>query len=85
MIELRADAASAAGTPSCPATARARSRSSQADAAAAAEQKRQRRYLVRALLRSPTFMIGLIIVLFWVFMAAVLDVHHAEPHAQRRR
>jgi len=40
-----------------------------ADAAAAMEQKRQRRYLVRALLRSPTFMTGTIIVLFWVFMA----------------
>jgi len=41
----------------------------QADALAALEQRRQRRYLVRALLRSPTFMIGLVIVLFWVFMA----------------
>ena len=41
----------------------------QADAAAALEQKRQRRYLIKALLRSPTFMTGLIIVLFWVFMA----------------
>ena len=41
----------------------------QANAAAMLEQKRQRRYLVRALLRSPTFMIGLVIVLFWVFMA----------------
>lgn len=41
----------------------------QADAVAALEQRRQRRYLVRALLRSPTFMTGLIIVLFWVFMA----------------
>jgi peptide/nickel transport system permease protein len=41
----------------------------QADAAAALEQRRQRRYLVRALLRSPTFMTGLIIVLFWIFMA----------------
>jgi peptide/nickel transport system permease protein len=40
----------------------------QADAAAAAEQRRQRRYLVGALLRSPTFMSGLVIVLFWVFM-----------------
>jgi peptide/nickel transport system permease protein len=41
----------------------------QADAAAAAEQRRQRRYLIRALFRSPTFMTGLILVLFWVFMA----------------
>src|SRR5665647_947659 len=40
----------------------------QALAAAALEQRRQRRYLVVALLRSPTFMSGLIIVLFWVFM-----------------
>jgi peptide/nickel transport system permease protein len=40
----------------------------QANAAAAAEQRRQRRYLVRALLRSPTFIAGSIIVLFWVFM-----------------
>lgn len=37
--------------------------------AAAFEQRRQRRYLVRALLRSPTFMIGFAIVLFWIFMA----------------
>ena len=49
----------------------------QADAAAAAEQKRQRRYLIKALLRSPTFMAGLIIVLFWIFMALFSTVHHA--------
>ena len=53
MLELRADAA--AGL--------------QADAAAVLEQRRQRRYLVRALLRSPTFMTGVVVVLFWVFMA----------------
>ena len=41
----------------------------QADAAAAAEQRRQRRYLAKALLRSPTFMTGAIIVVFWVLMA----------------
>jgi len=41
----------------------------QANAAALFEQRRQRRYLMRALLRSPTFMTGLVIVLFWVFMA----------------
>ena len=41
----------------------------QADAASMLEQRRQRRYLARALLRSPTFMAGLLIVLFWVFMA----------------
>jgi len=40
----------------------------QVDAAAALEQRRQRRYLVVALLHSPTFMAGLVIVLFWVFM-----------------
>jgi peptide/nickel transport system permease protein len=40
----------------------------QADAAASAEQRRQRRYLVKALLRSPTFVIGCLIVLFWIFM-----------------
>ena len=57
MLEFRADAAGR------------KSEELQADAAAALEQKRQRRYLVRALLRSPTFMTGFIIVLFWVFMA----------------
>ena len=41
----------------------------QANAAAMFEQRRQRRYLVKALLRSPTFMTGFVIVLFWVFMA----------------
>jgi peptide/nickel transport system permease protein len=40
----------------------------QANAAAMLEQKRQRRYLVVALLHSPTFMSGLIILLFWIFM-----------------
>jgi len=45
-----------------------------ADAAAALEQRRQRRYLIKALLRSPTFMIGLVIVVFWVFMA-LFSVH----------
>ena len=70
MIELRADAASATREAELPGDSARRSEELQADAAAAAEQKRQRRYLVRALLRSPTFMIGLIILLFWVFMAA---------------
>ena len=41
----------------------------EANTAAMLEQRRQRRYLVKALLRSPTFMTGLVIVLFWVFMA----------------
>ena len=67
MIELRADAAAAARGTESPGGAR-RQQELQADAAAAVEQKRQRRYLVKALLRSPTFMIGLIVLLFWVFM-----------------
>ena len=41
-----------------------------ADVAAEQEQRRQRRYLMRALLRSPTFMTGLVIVIFWVLMGA---------------
>jgi peptide/nickel transport system permease protein len=70
MIELRADAAAAAREAELPGDSTRRRGELQADAAAAAEQKRQRRYLVKALLRSPTFMIGLIVLLFWVFMAA---------------
>lgn len=68
MIELRADAASQGRDYEIPGTS-AKEGGLQADAAAAAEQRRQRRYLIKALLRSPTFMIGLIIVIFWVFMA----------------
>jgi peptide/nickel transport system permease protein len=68
MIELRADAASQGRDYEIPGTS-AKEEGLQADAAAAAEQRRQRRYLIKALLRSPTFMIGLIIVVFWVFMA----------------
>jgi len=41
----------------------------QANAAGALERRRQRRYLVRALMRSPTFMIGTSIVVFWILMA----------------
>ena len=81
MLELRADAAATAvaelagaGGPKPPAV--------QADALAAAEQKRQRRYLMKALLRSPTFMIGLIIVLFWVFMACFSLYITQDPFAQ---
>jgi peptide/nickel transport system permease protein len=70
MIELRADAAAAGREAELAHTGGAHEHELQADAAAAAEQKRQRRYLIRALLRSPTFMIGLIVLLFWVFMAA---------------
>jgi peptide/nickel transport system permease protein len=54
----------------------------QADAAAAAEQRRQRRYLIKALLRSPTFMTGLIIALFWVFMALFSTSLTQSPTAQ---
>lgn len=63
MLELRADAA-----------AGLKQQEPQADEAAAKEQRRQRRYLVKALLRSPTFMVGLVVVLFWVFMA-VFSTH----------
>lgn len=69
MLELRADAAAAGREAELPGDSARRDQELQADAAAAAEQKRQRRYLVKALLRSPTFMTGLIILLFWVFMA----------------
>ncbi len=54
----------------------------QADEAAAREQRRQRRYLMHALLRSPTFMTGLIIVLFWVFMALFSTSFTQSPTAQ---
>ena len=53
----------------------------QADAAAALEQRRQRRYLVSALLHSPTFMVGLAIVLFWVLMALFSTVFTQSPTA----
>lgn len=69
MIELHADAAATAREPDLPGARTRKDQELQADAAAAAEQKRQRRYLIKALLRSPTFMVGLVIVLFWVFMA----------------
>jgi peptide/nickel transport system permease protein len=54
----------------------------QADAAAALEQKRQRRYLVKALLRSPTFMVGMVIVIFWIFMGAFSVLFTQSPTAQ---
>ncbi len=69
MLELRADAAAAGREATLPADSKRRTEELQADAAAAAEQRRQRRFLIRALFRSPTFMVGLGIVLFWVFMA----------------
>ncbi len=68
MLELRADAATADKDVTLPGDS-PKEQGLEADAAAAAEQTRQRRYLVKALLRSPTFMIGLVVVLFWVFMA----------------
>jgi len=52
-----------------------------ADAAAEAEQRRQRRYLVKALLRSPTFMTGLVIVVFWVFMGLLSTTFTQSPTA----
>jgi len=58
MLEFQADA-----------VADRQAQTAQADAASMLEQRRQRRYLTTALLRSPTFMTGLLIVLFWVFMA----------------
>ena len=69
MIELRAEAAAARREAVPAPEGPSQDGALQADAAAAAEQRRQRRYLIKALLRSPTFMVGLIIVLFWVFMA----------------
>ncbi len=41
----------------------------QADAAAAAEQRRQRRFIIRSLFRTPTFLVGLAVVVFWIVMA----------------
>ena len=52
------------------------------DAAAAQEQRRQRRFIIRSLLRSPTFMVGLGIVLFWVFMGLFSTLFTQSPFAQ---
>jgi peptide/nickel transport system permease protein len=82
MLELRADAAIGAREAELPATGAGQGQVLEADAAAAAEQKRQRRYLVRSLFRSPTFMIGLVIVLFWVFMACFSTFITQDPYAQ---
>ena len=68
ILELRADATTEGRDYAIPGES-LKEQELQADAAAAAEQRRQRRYLIRALFRSPTFMVGLIIVLFWIFMA----------------
>jgi len=70
MLEFRADAA--AGTDR-------RAQELTADVAAEQEQRRQRRYLMRALLRSPTFMTGLVIVVFWVLMGAFSWVFTQSP------
>ncbi len=81
MLELRADAATQGDDAELPGEGRV-DEGLQADAAAAREQKRQRRYLVRALLRSPTFMTGLVIVLFWVFMGVFSATFTQSPTAQ---
>jgi len=82
MMELAAESAAAGRGAELPGTSIHPSEDFEADAAAAAEQKRQRRYLLRALLHSPTFMIGLIIVLFWVFMALFSTFVTQDPLAQ---
>jgi peptide/nickel transport system permease protein len=82
MLELRADAAVGTREADLPGTKPRQEEVLEADAAAAAEQRRQRRFLVTALLRSPTFMIGLIIVLFWVFMALFSTHLTKDPYAQ---
>jgi peptide/nickel transport system permease protein len=82
MLELRADAAAEGREAALSADGERREQELNADAAAAAEQKRQRRYLVRALLRSPTFMVGLIMVLFWVLMALFSTLITQDPYAQ---
>ncbi len=51
----------------------------QADAAASAESRRQRRYLVKALLRSPTFVTGCLIVLFWIVMGVFSTMFTQAP------
>ena len=60
MMELAADTAAAGREAELPGASARPGGDYEADAAATAEQKRQRRYLFRALLHSPTFMIGLI-------------------------
>ncbi len=82
MMEFAADSAAAGREAELPGTSKGQEVTLEADAAAAAEQKRQRRYLVSALLHSPTFMIGLIIVLFWVFMALFSTFVTQDPFVQ---
>lgn len=76
MLELRAGAARQ------PAPGDQQGEELREDAAAAAEQRRQRRYLVKALLRSPTFMTGFVVVAFWVFMALFSTRVTQDPYAQ---
>ena len=82
MLEFRADAAAAGREAELPADGSRAQQQLQADDATAAEQRRQRRYLAKALLRSPTFMVGVIIVLFWVFMALFSTHITQDPLAQ---
>ena len=82
MLELAAEAAVGARAAALPGTSARQAETLQADAAAAAEQRRQRRYLAGALLRSPTFMTGAAIVLFWVFMACFSTLITQDPYAQ---
>ncbi len=70
------------GAVEAPAGAEAAGAELRADEAAAAEQRRQRRYLVKALLRSPTFMTGFAIMLFWVLMALFSTSLTQSPTAQ---
>lgn len=53
----------------------------EASAAVAAEQRRQRRFIVRALLHSPTFVVGCAILLFWILMALFSTHFTADPNA----
>lgn len=53
----------------------------EAVAAAAEEQRQRRRYILRALLHSPTFMVGAAILLFWIVMALFSTAFTADPYA----
>jgi peptide/nickel transport system permease protein len=53
----------------------------EAVAAAAEEQRQRRRYIFHALLRSPTFIVGGAILLFWIVMALFSTVFSADPYA----
>ena len=82
MLEMRVDAAADERDAQRPGTDDRPDQELEADAAAADEQRRQRRYLIKALLRSPTFMTGFIILLFWVFMAIFSTAVTQDPYAQ---